>query len=323
MGRPLHRGAAVRRPGAALSLGGLHSRPLVLGLGLLVLVLGGVILLRQRSTPPARPAPAPATATTQTLEAVSALGRLEPDGDVRKLAEPMNGMGGSPRIQTLLVEEGDLVRRQQVLATFDSRPGLLAQKNVLITRINSLQNQLVLLERETSRYRRLANAGATATGDLEVREIKLLELKGNLDEARSELRRVETDLVDSELRAPIDGTVLHIWTRAGERPGANGILELGGGTGMEAIAEVYESDIDRIRLGQKVRITSENGGFSGSLAGRVIRISPQVRQRDVLSTDPTGDADARVVEVRLAIDPADMERVRRLAGLKIVTRFES
>jgi HlyD family secretion protein len=85
--------------------------------------------------------------------------------------------------------------------------------------------------------------------------------------------------------------------------------------------EVYESDIDRVRIGQTVRLTSENGGFQGSLAGRVSRISPRVSQRQVLATDPTGDADARVVEVRVQLDPADAARVRDLAGLKVIARL--
>ena len=76
-----------------------------------------------------------------------------------------------------------------------------------------------------------------------------------------------------------------------------------------------------MKLGQSVKLVSENGGFSGSLQARVIRISPQVRQRAVLSTDPTGDADARVVEVRLALDSADANKVRDLAGLKVIARF--
>jgi HlyD family secretion protein len=100
-----------------------------------------------------------------------------------------------------------------------------------------------------------------------------------------------------------------------------GILELGATDRMEAVAEVYESDIDRVRVGQSVRLTSENGGFDGSLQARVLRISPQVRQRQVLSTDPTGDADARVVEVRLELDPSAVAKVRDLAGLKVIARF--
>jgi HlyD family secretion protein len=57
------------------------------------------------------------------------------------------------------------------------------------------------------------------------------------------------------------------------------------------------------------------------LSGEVIRISPQVRQRSVLSTDPTGDADARVVEVRVALTSADSQRVRDLTGLKVIARL--
>ncbi|NDC14061.1 MAG: HlyD family efflux transporter periplasmic adaptor subunit, partial [Synechococcaceae bacterium WB9_2_170] len=91
---------------------------------------------------------------------------------------------------------------------------------------------------------------------------------------------------------------------------------------MQAVAEVYESDIGRVRPGQSVSLISENGGFAGSLHGQVIRITPQVRQRQVLSTDPTGDADARVVEVRLALDPQDAAKVRQLAGLKVIARFQ-
>ena len=262
-----------------------------------------------------RPAAAPA------LEAVSALGRLEPAGNVRKLAAPVTDFGASPRLTALYVQEGQRVRAGQVLASFDNRATLQAQENLLLTRISSLQQQLNLLDRETSRYRQLTNRGVFAIGALEEREIKVVDLRGDLQEAKAELRKVRTDLVKSQLRSPMDGLVLRINTHPGERPGDAGILEIGANDQMEAVAEVYESDIGRVRLGQTVTLTSENGGFSGSMEAKVLRISPQVRQRQLLSTDPTGDADARIVEVRLALSPAEIQRVRQLAGLKIIARF--
>jgi HlyD family secretion protein len=91
---------------------------------------------------------------------------------------------------------------------------------------------------------------------------------------------------------------------------------------MEAVVEVYESHIQRVRPRPAPRPTSQNGPLDGSLAGRVSRISPQVRQREVLSTDPTGDADARIVEVRVRLDPTDAQRVQTLTGLKVIARFE-
>ena len=133
---------------------------------------------------------------------------------------------------------------------------------------------------------------------------------------------METDWDDSELRSPIDGIVLKLHAREGERPSTDGVMEVGASQSMEALIEVYESDINRIAMDERVTLVSENGGFKGELDGQVTRISPQVRQRQVLSTDPTGDADARVVEVLVRLDAASAERVARLAGLKVIARFQ-
>jgi len=253
---------------------------------------------------------------------VAALGRLDPAGDIRVLAAPITGIGGSPRITRLLVREGDRVQAGQLLATFDNGPNHRAEERLLITRIANLDRRLRLQQRDLERYRRLASAGAFAASELDLLEQRTLELQGQLQESRAELARVRTDLVNTELRAPIDGTVLRIQARPGERPGDKGILELGNSERMEALVEVYESDIGRVRPGQTVRLTSENGGFDGTLTGRVSRISPQVRQRELLSTDPTGDADARIVEVRVRLDPEDSRRVQELTGLKVIAKLE-
>jgi len=288
----------------------------------LVLLVVALVRGQSRPEPPAVPAAASALSRPPTLKGVAALGRLEPAGDVRTLAAPTGGVGMSPRLATLLVREGDPVRRGQVLANFDNRPGLLAQRELLITRVNSLQNQLAILEAQTTRYRNLTRSGANPAGDLDEREIQLTDRRGRLNEARAELKRLRADLELSELRSPIDGVVLRVFTQPGERPDGNGILEVGANQRMEAIAEVYESDIGRIRIGQKVLLESESGGFKGTLTARVLRISPQVRQRQVLSTDPSADADARIVEVRLGLDPTQLQKVASLAGLKVIARFQ-
>ncbi len=253
---------------------------------------------------------------------MAALGRLEPHGDIRTLAAPTSDKGSSPRISQLLVEEGQRVSRGQLLARFDSGPSQRAEEELLRTRIANLGRRIAIAGRDLNRYRRLASAGAFPTASLDLQEQAFLELQGQLELARAELVRVGVDRINTELRAPIDGTVLRISARVGERPGDEGILELADSDRMEALLEIYESDINRVRLGQRAIITSENGGFQGRLAGTVTRISPQVRQRQVLSTDPTRDADARIVEVRLRLDPEDAQRVRDLTGLKVIARLE-
>tara|TARA_Y100000746_G_scaffold96974_1_gene82520 strand:- start:1609 stop:2415 length:807 start_codon:yes stop_codon:yes gene_type:complete len=255
-------------------------------------------------------------------EAVAALGQLEPAGDVRSLAAPTAGIAGTPRIAALHVKEGAVIQRGEVLATFDHRPGLLADLEEINAKLQSLQQQIALQTVEVSRFQKAAEWGAAERVLVDNKREELIRMQGQRSEALASRKGLQTDLVLSQLTSPIDGLVLEIHAREGERPGSDGVMDVGASQTMEAKIEVYESDVARIRMGQTVRLTSENGGFKGDLNGSVIRISPQVEQRAVLSTDPTGDADARVVQVDVALDPADAKKVMRLAGLKVIARFQ-
>ncbi|MEB3335462.1 MAG: efflux RND transporter periplasmic adaptor subunit [Cyanobacteriota bacterium] len=285
-----------------------------------------LIVTRQVALPsrvaPRTGAIAPKAPPKAPVESVAALGRLEPAGDIRVLAAPIAGVGGSPRLTGLFVNEGERVRRGQVLAVFDTAPSLKAEQQLIETRQSNLERRLRVEQRELQRYRQLTSAGAISADELDRREQQYLQLLGEWQVTTAELRRVRADLDNTLLRSPMDGTVLRIVSRVGERPTDKGILELGANERMEVLLEVYESDIDRVRLGQSVGITSENGGFAGILRGSVIRISPQVRQRQVLSTDPSGDVDARIVEVRVGLTPEDAWRVRALTGLKVIARLD-
>ena len=255
-------------------------------------------------------------------EAVAALGQLEPAGDVRRLAAPTAGVAGTPRIERLLVDEGAVIRRGQVLASFDTKAGLEADLAAVEADLASLEDEIALQKLEVSRYSRAATWGAASLVQLEARKEDLVRTEGRREQALARRQGLLVDLEESELVSPLDGLVLEIHAREGERPGSDGVMDIGASQRMQARIEVYESDIAQINLEQQVQLTSENGGFSGQLSGRVIQISPRVQQRDVLSTDPTGDADARVVEVLVALDDADVRRVIRLAGLKVIARFE-
>ena len=307
-------------PGGALPLA------LVAALAGSVLTLGALLATRQLALPQRSPSRAPAPVAPAKVqpptEAVAALGRLEPAGDIRVLAAPIAGVGGSPRLTQLLVNEGDRVRQGELLARFDTGPTLEAEQQLILTRLSNLARRLKLQQRELNRYRQLTQAGALSADELDLREQQYLQLLGEWQVARADLERVRADLANTTLHAPIDGTVLRIVARVGERPDEKGILELGASQRMEALLEVYESDIDRVRLGQNVLLSSENGGFKGTLKGTVIRISPQVRQRQVLSTDPSGDVDARIVEVRVGLAPEEVQRVQALTGLKVIARLQ-
>ena len=288
-----------------------------------ILIFGVAIAAVACSPRPAETPPeaAPSETVSQSVEAVAALGQLEPEGDFRRLDGP-SSRAISPRISELLVDEGEMVTRGKVLARFDNRAGLQADLDELDAQMASLMEEITMQELEVSRYDKAAEWGAASLVLLEEKQNELIRLEGRLDQAKARRRGLKADFDRSELIAPLDGLVLEVHAREGEKPGPEGVLDLGASQRMQARIEVYESDVARIGLNQSVQLSSENGGFSGKLKGRVIQISPQVQQREVLSTDPTGDADARVVEVLVALDDADARRVLRLAGLKVIARFE-
>ena len=300
----------------------MSKRSLWIGVGTLsILVIVGSVAFLQR--PGTVVKEAPQTESPRAPEAVAALGRLRPLGEIRRLAAPISGFGGTPRVSKLLVNEGDTVTRGQVLAVFDSRPQIEADLEALDAQIRTIDTEIPLRRREVARYAEAAKVGAASMVILEEKQNELTLAERKRIELIAERRSLEADLVDSELRSPIDGTVLRLHTRVGERPDGDGVLEVGASQSMEALIEVYESDINRIAVGDPVTLVSENGGFEGRLTGRVERISPQVRQREVLSTNPTGDADARVVEVQVSLDRDSARRVASLAGLKVIARFKT
>ena len=284
-------------------------------------VIGAGVWITRRPGPEALP-PA-AVPKVRAPEAVAALGQLKPAGEVRRLAAPVSGFGGTPRIAVLFVKEGDRIRKGEPLAVFDSKPQIEAEIAEVNAQITSAAIEVQLQQREVSRYAAAAKVGAAAMVAYEEKQDELRRFQREGVELIAKRRSLETDLADSELLAPINGVVLKIHSRVGERPGNDGVMEVGASQSMEALVEVYESDINRISIGQSVTLTSENGGFKGTLEGRVERITPQVRQRKVLSTDPTGDADARVIEVDVVLSPESAKRVTQLSGLKVIARFKT
>jgi HlyD family secretion protein len=88
---------------------------------------------------------------------------------------------------------------------------------------------------------------------------------------------------------------------------------LGDTAHMRAVAEVYETDIGDVRLGQPATISSR--ALAKPISGKVVRIGNLVFKNDVLNVDPAARADARVVEVWVELD--DSSAVERLTNLTV------
>lgn len=193
--------------------------------------------------------------------------------------------------------------RQALLET--SRAAVRATEAQLENTVSTLQAQL---QQEQALLAKLQ----------EVRPVDLAVTQAELDYAIAQVKRIEAELEDLYVRVPVAGQILKINTHVGEQVNINeGIVELGQTDQMVAIAEVYETDVGLVETGQRATIVSEHGGFEGNIHGTVEKVGLQINKQDVLETDPTADRDARIVEVKVRIDPEDNDRVRGLTNLQV------
>jgi len=255
------------------------------------------------------------------ITAVAALGQLSPAGEIRQLAAPTSQFGSSPRIVEMLVNEGDFVEKGDVLAIFENREKLISDLERNENLIKIIDDEISLKKDQIQRYELALSKDAYSFVQFSQKQDELLKLQKQKIKLTGDQKNIKIDLFNSKLRSPIDGFILEIKTRVGERPKNEGVLDIGSSQKMEALIEVYESDIDRVFISQNVELSSENGGFQKNLKGKVIRISPQVKQRKVLSTDPTGDADSRVIEVLVKLDQDSIDIVQNYAGMKVIAKF--
>lgn len=158
-------------------------------------------------------------------------------------------------------------------------------------------------------------AKATLNSIAEVRPTELQQTEAEVNSAQLAAKLAQAELDLAYVRSPINGQILKIHTWPGEAIGSEGIVDLGRTNQMYAVAEVYETDIGKVRVGQYASITS--AAIAGELQGTVDQIGLQINKKDVLNTDPAADVDARVIEVKIRLRPEDSKAVAGFTRLQV------
>lgn len=271
---------------------------------------------------------------------------LVEEGDSVKQGQIVAVLDNHERLRAALVEAERQVdvfkaRLAQIQASF-KRADIQAQE-ALVAR---LEAELANAQLELNRTQTLYDNGLVATSALDARKLSVEALKKELSRARAaltsiaEVRPVDVDLARAELasaeasvkraeanlettyiRAMTDGQVLKIHTRPGETVGNQGVMEIGQTEQMFVVAEVFETDITKVKKGQSATIKAPS--LKTALKGTVEQIGLQIGKRDILDVDPVADVDARVVEVRIKLTPEDSERVRHLTHMRVEVQIEA
>ena len=144
-------------------------------------------------------------------------------------------------------------------------------------------------------------AGDAATA-LVAEQARLKAIKtqnqSNLGVAR---RQLEAAVQGTELRAPVDGTILKINRHVGERLGNDPAVQLGNLSAMYVICQIYEGDLLRLKPGMTATVTA--------------RPLPQPLHGHIEEIGRLVDTQSRLGEVRIRLDRADP--ASRLVGMQV------
>ena len=170
------------------------------------------------------------------------------------------------------------------------------------------------VERAIATLSRYDTASDTVQADIAVAE-------ANLEAARADLARAEQDLERAFVRAPAQSTVLDVNVRPGERPPSDGIIDLGDTSQMMVEAEVYQTLIGRVTIGDPVTVTAS--ALSQDLSGVVTAIGLEIGRQSITSDNPAANTDARVVDVIVTLDAPSSDLARSFTNLETIVRIDA
>jgi HlyD family secretion protein len=173
---------------------------------------------------------------------------------------------------------------------------------------------------ETSTQQQVKESQFTLSKIAEVRPVDVVAAEAEVKSARASLKRAEENLEQAYIKSPQNGQIYEIYARPGEVVGTNGIADIGKTSQMYGVVEVYHSDINKVRLGQKVKITSNS--LSGDLQGTVERVGIQVKRQNVINADPSRNIDDRVVEVHVRLDKTSSQKAAKFTNLQVEAVIE-
>jgi HlyD family secretion protein len=290
--------------------------PLVSGRSARPIVAGLAQEDRLAGSGPSRAAP------DASRTAVVALARLRP-------AAGLIAVGARPgiRVEEVKVKEGDQVSEGTVVAILEGRTA--AQHQLALSKAQKAragqqrQARLVAARKaaDTSRRRQdeasklYKQFAGTLQGkdrydaELALFQVEMQALKAELDLQllggavapedeilEAQIQLAEDGLRATEVRAPGAGRILRMLVHPGELSGGT-LLEMGDVSAMVATAEVYQSDVPRLRVGDPAVVNL----LGNPVAGTVARIGSIVGKNQLTSVDPRALRDLRVVEVTVQL----------------------
>ena len=255
---------------------------------------------------------------------IRAAGRVTFDDlRVAHIFSPVTG-----RITKILAQPGERVKKGQALCVIQS-PDL----GSAVSDLAKAQATLLAAERDWRRQRELYEVHAASQRDYENAESAYRNARAEMERAQRKarlLRNAGGDQVTQEfmLRSPIDGEVI----MRGANPGLEIQGQYSGGTAVElftvgeldqvwVLADVYEMDLPRVKLGAQVTVNVlayPNDNFTGQVEWIAAALDPISRTAKVRCSIKNPDSKLRPEmfgTASIAVDPDTKIAIKRSAVL--------
>lgn len=213
-------------------------------------------------------------------------------GEVRARHEPQLAFRVGGKIRRRLVEVGDRVVRDQVLAELDP-DDLKLQAEAARAQHAAAQADLELARAERERHRSLLDRQLISPSLFEVRDNQFRAAEARAAQARAQLEVASNQAGYAQLRATDDGLIVQRLAEAGQVVAAGQpVFVLAADGEREILISLPEQGIERYSVGQRVTV--------GLWSRPDQRIGGEVRE-----LAPAADAQARTYAARIRIDGGD------------------
>ncbi|SDB07673.1 HlyD family efflux transporter periplasmic adaptor subunit [Belnapia rosea] len=303
----------------------------------------------------AAPLPPAGVGALGRVEPASRVRRLNPPGGmaVTRLERLLVNEGDQVEAGQLLAEFGDAVQKDAAIAEAAAqlarvraelariraagRPEEIAAQQARIEALRFAENSarrdaeraeaLVpsgaggLAPAERARFAAARAAAERAEADATLQRLRiprpedLAVAEAEVATAEAGLIRARADATLSRVIAPIAGTILRIHARPGDQVGSDGLLEMADLGRLDIVADVYETDLPRLRPGAAAEVIVP--GDPRRYPAELREIGWMVRRTTQANTDPVAAVDARTVEVRLTLSPEGRAVLERRTNMQV------
>jgi HlyD family secretion protein len=298
-------------------------------LTVLILIAGGgagAFFMNQAQAKKAAAAAAATAAAPESPFAAIANGKADVEGGIIQVAARRGGV-----VEAVYVQEGEMVRRGQVLARQEDDELQLsinrAQAEVAQARaqISTARVALTSAQREYDRLAQLAARNIIASQKLDQARDKIREAEAQIEAqqagvqtATARLREAQFEVEKTVIRAPADGRIVRRYANPGSGASTlnvSNMFDLEPQTARIVRAEIPEAAVPNVAEGQEVEIVPE-ADDTKVYVGRVLRRAAVFGARKLQSDDPSERTDERVVEVVVTADGAPL-----LIGQRVLVKF--